>query len=182
MDASNGLFTTYISDYAASMSGLHSSTWSSCSVSNATYTACPVKTSDTSFAITSYNPSAIDVDLLTFKVPPPAGGQYDVELYDRGWKNVNSTVLCYDFLENNAEHSSYPDCNLHVGATIKPHQMTFLKAHAAQRKATPAAQNETTISTSKASLTYNGQSEADASVFTYKDNLSGKTYRFSFNM
>ena len=102
-----------------------------CSSVNATYTDCPIAPDTSEFAVTSYNPAAIPVDVQTFKVPPSAS--YNVEVFDNDsstWTEAESTLLCYDFLENNVEQSTYTDCNLHVKATAKPHHMTFMKLSA----------------------------------------------------
>ena len=58
--------------------------------------------------MTTYNPSTLDLDIQTLKVPP--SDSYDVQVYDydnKGWNTVNSTLLCYDFLENDAQGSTY---------------------------------------------------------------------------
>jgi len=63
----------------------------------------------------------------------PPSSSYDVEVYDSAassWKPVHSTLLCYDYLENDAEHSSYKDCNLHVKSKSRSHHMTYMKLKA----------------------------------------------------
>ena len=42
---------------------------------------------------------------------------YEVSVFDYStseWKVAETTILCYDFIENNAMLTSYKDCNLHV--------------------------------------------------------------------
>ena len=154
-----------------------------CSSVNATYTDCPIAPDTSEFAVTSYNPAAIPVDVQTFKVPPSAS--YNVEVFDNDsstWNEAESTLLCYDFLENNVEQSTYTDCNLHVKATAKPHHMTFMKLSAStEAKETPKADSDK-IETSTASLTYTGQDEeSGASKFTYAT-TDGQSYDFAFNL
>lgn len=63
---------------------------------------------------------------------PPAAS-YDVEVFDYGtqtWTSTENTLLCYDFLVNDADHSSYQDCNLHVNAEARAHHMTYMKLKA----------------------------------------------------
>ena len=111
----NDLMDQYVFEFAERDGGIEANDWAQCLVTNSTYTACNVKEGTDEFAVTTYNPSTLDLDVQTLKVPP--SDSYDVKVYDydtKGWNSVNSTLLCYDFLENSAEGSSYQDCNLHV--------------------------------------------------------------------
>ena len=103
-----------------------------CSVSNATYTSCPIADGTDEFVVTSYSPAAVDVSVQTFKVPQTSA-DYQVSVYDyasSSWVTAESTLLCYDFLENDADHSTYKDCNMHVKADAKAHHMTYMKVKA----------------------------------------------------
>ena len=101
LQTSNVVFEKYVADYTEKFAGIESDSWGLCSVSNSTFAACPVEPKTEEFAVTSYNPAAISVDVQTFKVPPSVN--YDVQVYDypsSSWKEAESTLLCYDFLEN----------------------------------------------------------------------------------
>ena len=92
-------------------------------------------------------------------------------------------MLCYDYLENDAEHSSYQDCNMYIKTLTRSLDFTYLKLTAkdsAEVKEEPNADTDT-ITTSKASLKYNGQSETGASTFSYTDEAKN-TYDFEFNL
>jgi len=80
MNTSNAVFESYVADYADQYAGLKSDAWSMCTVSNSTYVDCPVAEGTEEFAITSYNPATIDIDVQTIKVPP--SGSYDVQVFD----------------------------------------------------------------------------------------------------
>jgi len=97
------------------------------------------------------------------------------------WATVKSDLLCYDFLENDADHSSYQDCNLHVKASAKAHHMTYMKVKASGQAQKKEQVETDSISTSSATLTYTGQSDAGASKFTYMD-ANKKTYAFDFGL
>ena len=173
MDTSNAVFESYIADYAEMNAGLTSDSWKMCSVRNSTYVDCPVVEDTKEFAITSYNPATVDVEVQTFKVPPT--GSYDVEAFDydtKTWSQVESTLLCYDYLVNDADHSTFEDCNLHVQCTARAHHMSYLKLKANPKAGWPADSvvsafgllkdltgDEDTITTSKASLKYTGQTD-----------------------
>ena len=183
MATNNELFEKHIADYTEKFAGIKSDSWAMCSSVNATYTDCPIVPDTSDFAVTSYNPAAIPVDVQTFKVPPSAS--YDVEVFDyesSTWNEAESTLLCYNFLKNDVEQSTYTDCNLHVKATAQPHHMTFMKLSAStEEKATPKAdESATKIETSTASLTHTGQDENGASQFTYA--TGDISYDFSFNL
>lgn len=92
--------------------------------------------------MTTYNPASVPVELQSFKVPPSSTDAYDVSVFDatsEAWQQVESTLLCYTFLENNVEQSSYEDCNLHVKAESRPHHMTFMKVQRAAAPSEPKA-------------------------------------------
>lgn len=128
MDTNNPVFEKYVADYTEKFAGIKSDAWGMCSSVNATYTDCPIAPDTDEFVVTSYNPAALSVDVQTFKVPPSAS--YNVEVFDyssSSWNEAESTLLCYNFLENNSMQSSYKDCNLHVKSEAKPHHMTFMK-------------------------------------------------------
>lgn len=81
MAQSNAVFEKYVGEDAARFAGLESADWGMCSQMNSTYTACPVHAGHNEFAVTSYNPSSVPVELQTFKVPPQDNG-YEVEVFD----------------------------------------------------------------------------------------------------
>ena len=90
-------------DYSEKYAGIVSNDWALCTVANATYTDCPIAPDTDEFVVTSYNPSTVTQSVQTFKVPPAVG--YDVEIFDfeaKDWQAADSTLLCYDYLENNA--------------------------------------------------------------------------------
>lgn len=119
MDTNNAEFEKHIADYTEKFAGIKSNSWSMCSSVNATYTDCPIVPETSEFAVTSYNPAAIPVDVQTFKVPPSPS--YDVQVFDTesdSWTDAESTLLCYNFLENNVMQSTYLDCNLHVKSQV----------------------------------------------------------------
>ena len=157
MQTSNAQFENIIAHYADHHADLTAS-WNLCTVSNSTYTACNVEEGTEEFAVTSLNPSALEVDIQTFKVPPSTS--YDVQVFDEaeGWQSAKSTLLCYDYLENNNAHSSYEDCNLHVKAKAKAQQITYmkLKANFDSAQHGELATDSDTISTETSSLKYTG--------------------------
>ena len=98
----------------------------------------------------------------------PPSADYDVEVYDvpsNSWKEAESTLLCYNYLENDKKQSSYKDCNLHVQAEAKPHHMTFMKVKSSNNGSKEDSSNSdlNEISTSDSNLTYKGQSDGGAS-------------------
>lgn len=62
-----------------------------------------------------------------------------------------------------------------------PHHMTFMKVKANVTEEVSVGDDNTTISTSSASLSYTGQNEAGSSMFTYTDD-SGDSYNFDFGL
>lgn len=183
MDKSNVVFEKYVADYTEKFTGIQSDDWAMCTVANSTYTACPISDGTEEFVVTSYNPAAVDAEVQTFKVPPTSGS-YDVSVFDmvtNSWTNAESTLLCYDFLENDADHSSYQDCNMHVKADAKAHHMTYMKVTASDKVKETAETTTNKISTSTTSLVYNGQSDCGCSQFSYTD-ANDKTYNFEFNL
>mmetsp|Transcript_23978 Transcript_23978/g.29811 ORF Transcript_23978/g.29811 Transcript_23978/m.29811 type:complete len:156 (+) Transcript_23978:1223-1690(+) len=80
MNTSNVVFESIVADYSDQFAGLQADDWSLCSVRNSTYTACSVELGTEEFVVTSYNPSAVDVEIQSFKVPPNSA--YEVEVYD----------------------------------------------------------------------------------------------------
>ena len=76
MATNNAEFERQIQDYTEKFAGIKSDSWGMCSSVNATYTDCPIAPETSEFAVTSYNPAAIPVDIQTFKVPPSSS--YDV--------------------------------------------------------------------------------------------------------
>ena len=107
MGTSNAEFEKQVGDYTEMFAGIKSDSWGMCSQTNSTYVDCPVEPKTKEFAVTSYNPSTIVVGVQSFKVPPPSSA-YDVSVYeDNEWKTAESDLLCYDFLVNDVEQSSY---------------------------------------------------------------------------
>ena len=103
MATSNTEFEKYIADYTEMFAGIKSNTWTMCSTANATYTDCPIPNDTDEFAVTSYNPSTLTQNVQTFKVPPMPS--YDVKVFNystKEWNSADSTLLCYEFIENNA--------------------------------------------------------------------------------
>ena len=106
MATSNEVFEGYVADYSEKFAGIQSDSWGLCSVNNGTYVDCPVPFDTQKFAVTSYNPSSVDVQTQSFKVPP--ANSYNVWGYDYDsseWQYFNSTLLCYTHLANDVEHS-----------------------------------------------------------------------------
>ena len=169
MATNNAEFEKQIQDYTEKFAGIKSDSWGMCSSVNSTYTDCPIAPETSEFAVTSYNPAAIPVDIQTFKVPPSSS--YDVQVYNTtsaAWDEAETSLLCYNFLENNAMQSTYLDCNLHVKSTVNPHHMSFMKVTASfDAEEATAEADENMIKTSTASLSYTGQNDAGASQFTY---------------
>ena len=146
MAQSNQVFEKSISDFTEKFAGIQSDDWALCTVTNSTYTDCPIAAGTDEFAVTSYNPAAVTVDIQTFKVPPSPTNAYDVSVFDyssSSWVEAESDLLCYTFLENNMEQSSYKDCNLHVKSEAQPHHMTFMKLKAADEAPEEAQSEET---------------------------------------
>ena len=105
-------------------------------MTNSTYVDCPILPDTAEFVVTTYNPSTKPYEMQSFKVPPSTN--YDVEVYDTSsstWNKVQSTLLCYDFIENNEMLSTYEDCNLYVQAEGLPHHLTFMKVTASTEAA-----------------------------------------------
>ena len=182
MATNNAEFEKQIQDYTEKFAGIKSDSWGMCSSVNATYTDCPIAPETSEFAVTSYNPAAIPVDIQTFKVPP--SNSYDVQVYNTtsaAWDDADTTLLCYNFLQNNVMQSTYLDCNLHVKSTVNPHHMSFMKVTANFEAEEAPAANDNVIETSTASLSYTGQNDAGASQFTYAT-VDGQSYDFAFNL
>ena len=115
MLTSNAEFVKNVADYSDKYAGIKSDSWAMCSQTNSTYVDCPVEPHTTDFFVTSYNPAAVAVGVQTFKVPPSE--DYTVQYWNAttsSWNVAESDLLCYDFLENDVDMSSYKDCNLHV--------------------------------------------------------------------
>mmetsp|Transcript_14468 Transcript_14468/g.19627 ORF Transcript_14468/g.19627 Transcript_14468/m.19627 type:complete len:212 (+) Transcript_14468:1315-1950(+) len=158
MAESNSVLEGYVAEFANFYGAIKTDSWAMCNVNNSTYVDCPVTESDSEIAVTTYNPTTVDQDVQTIKVPPRES--YDVQVYDYldgAWSTVESTLLCYDFLENNDARTSYKDCNLHVGAQSRAHHMTFMKLTAkGSAEDAPEATDSDTITSGTTSLKYTG--------------------------
>lgn len=131
MNTSNVEFEKYVADYSEKNAGILSASWDMCSVNNSTYVDCPILPNTPEFAVTTYNPSTTNHGTQKIKVPPSP--YYDVEVFNRTsstWDQADSTLLCYDFIENNEVTSTYEDCDLYVDAKGLAQHMTFMKVTA----------------------------------------------------
>lgn len=112
VDESNTEYSHLVGKAAFEL-GVEASEWKICKATNTTYLDCPIKGTEDSFAITAHNPAAVAQKVVRVKLPPASA--YNVQAFNQEtWEDVNTSLLCFDYLENTPDRQVLPTCELFI--------------------------------------------------------------------
>lgn len=107
------------------MAGVEAETILMCTATNTTYTDCPISADFRGkFVVSVHNPAAVTQEVLKLKLPP---ADFTVEVFDGEWTTVDSTLHCYDYMENTWVEKATETCDLFVKSATLAQSITHLK-------------------------------------------------------